>query len=70
MSEYRYTTADLATEFGLSTKTIRRKAEKLNLGIDCEGRAGFRYTEADRAKLIQSMRPAAPVEPRRRRRSA
>ena len=68
MTEYRYTTTDLAAEFGLTTKTIRKKAAKLGLGIDLDGRAGFRYSEADRAKLIESMRPIVDVAPRRRRR--
>lgn len=70
MTEYRYTTTDLAAEFGISTKTLRKKAKRLGLGIDLEGRAGFRYTEADRLKLIDSMRPTAPVAPRRKRRAA
>jgi len=68
VTEYRYTTTDLAAEFGLTTKTIRKKAAKLGLGIDLDGRAGFRYSEADRAKLIESMRPIVDVAPRRRRR--
>ena len=70
MTEFPYSTADLASEFRTAPKTIRKKAAKLNLGIDLEGRAGFRYSEADRLKLIDSMRPAAPVEPRRRRRAS
>lgn len=70
MNEYRHTTADLAAEFGMAPKTVRKKASKLGLGIDLEGRAGFRYSDADRAKLIESMRPAAPVAPRRRKRAA
>jgi len=70
VTEYRYTTTDLAAEFGLTTKTIRKKAAKLGLGIDLDGRAGFRYSETDRAKLIESMRPIVDVAPRRRRRSA
>lgn len=70
MSEYRYSTVDLAVEFGIAPKTIRKKAAKLGLGIDLEGRAGFRYNEDDRKKLIESMRPAAAATPRRRRRTA
>jgi hypothetical protein len=66
MSEYRYRTEDLAAEFGISPKTLRKKATGLRLGINLEGRAGFRYSEADRLKLIESMRPAAPVEKRKR----
>lgn len=70
MTTYPYTTADLAAEFGIAPKTLRKKADRLKLGIDLEGRAGFRYSEADRLALIESMRPAKPVEKRRRRRAA
>ena len=70
MNEYDLTTADLAAEFGLAEKTIRKKAAKLGLGINLDGRAGYRYSNADRAKLIESMRPAPVVEKRRRRRAA
>lgn len=67
---YPYNTADLAAEFGLTRPTIRAKAAKLGIGIDLEGRAGFRYSEADRQKLIDSMKPAPTVQRRRRRRAA
>lgn len=70
MSAYRYTTADLAAEFGMSVKTLRKKARRLGIGIDLEGRAGFRYCDEDRRRLIESMRPDAPVAPRRKRRAA
>ena len=55
MSEYGYTTADLAAEFGIAPKTLRKKARALGIGIDLEGRAGFRYSEEDRRRLIESM---------------
>lgn len=67
MSTYSYTTQDLADEFGISPKTVRARAARLGLGIDLEGRAGFRYSEKDREALIESMRPAPTVKPRRRR---
>lgn len=70
MSEYVYTTADLASEFGVHKNTIRKRAARLGIGIDLEGRAGFRYSEADRQKLIESLRPVAPAAPRKRRRVA
>ena len=70
--EYRYSTADLASEFGVSRKTIRARAKALGIGIDFDGRAGFRYCEADRLRLIDSLKPAealptSPVKPRRTR---
>ena len=68
-SEYPYTTADLAAEFDLEPKTIRRKAAELRIGINRGGRAGFLYSEADRQKFIESMKPEAPT-PRKRRRAA
>lgn len=62
-----YTTADLATEFGISAKTLRKKAAALRIGIDLEGRAGFRYSEADRQKLIDDMRVEQPAPAKRKR---
>ena len=70
MSEFKYTTAALAAEFGVTTKTLRKRAKALGIGIDLEGRAGFRYSESDRQRLIESLRPSAPVAPRRKRRAA
>lgn len=70
MTEHWYSGADLADELGVARKTLRRKASKLGIGIDLEGRAGYRYSEDDRRKLIDSMRPAAPVPSKRRRRVA
>lgn len=69
-TEYRHKTADLAAEFGITTKTLRKKAKRLGLGIDLEGRAGFRYSDADRQRLIESLRPDAPTPKRRKRRAA
>lgn len=55
--EYRYTSKDLADEFGVEVETIRRRLRELGLGLDFGGRAGYRYSEADRAALIESLRP-------------
>jgi hypothetical protein len=68
VTEYHYKTADLAAEFGITAKTLRKKAQRLGLGIDLEGRAGFRYSETDRQRLIESLRPEIPTAPRRKRR--
>ena len=68
--EYRHTTADLCAEFNLGKKALLRKVRALGIGIDRGGSAGLLYSEADRSKLIESMRLAAPVAPRRRRRAA
>ena len=68
--EYRYTTGDLMAEFGLGKKALLRKVRALGIGINLDGSAGFRYSEEDRRKLIESMRIEAPVAARRRRRAA
>lgn len=70
MTEFLYSTAELAAKVGLSRKTTRARAKALGLGIDRQGRAGFAYSEADLQRLIASMRPAEPVARRRKRRAA
>lgn len=70
MTEYRYTTADLASELSAATKTIRKRAKALGLGINLDGRAGYRYSEADRQKLLDSMKPIVAPTPRRKKRAA
>ena len=69
-TEYGYRTDDLAAEFGIAPKTLRKKARALGIGIDLKGTAGFRYSAADRQRLIESMRPPAPVKKSRGRRAA
>lgn len=70
-SDFPYTTASLAKSVGFaSTKTVLRYAKELDLGIDLGGRAGKRYSEADRQKLIAALRPAEPAPKRRKRRAA
>lgn len=70
-SEFPYTTAGLTESVGFtSRKTLLRHAKRLGLGIDLGGRAGKRYSEADRQKLIESLRPVAPTTPKRKRRAA
>ena len=68
--EYPHTTESLAAELRCSKKTIRKRAATLGIGIDLEGRAGFRYSEADRRQLLDSLKPSAPVAKRRKRRAA
>lgn len=72
MNDYTLTTADIAGRLDLERKAVRRRARALNLGINLEGRAGYRYSEADYARLVESMRPTADVpkrQPKRRRAS-
>lgn len=70
MTTYEHTTATLAAEFSIDRKTLRKKARTLGIGIDFGGRAGFRYSDEDRRRLIESLRPADPTKPRRQRRRA
>ena len=71
MTEYPYSTADIAAKMGgASAKTIRKRARALGLGIDLQGRAGYRYSDDDLERLIDSMRPAGADAPKRRRRRA
>lgn len=70
MSEYRHTTASLAAELGITDTTLRKRAKSLGLGINLDGRAGYRYSDADRHRLIESLRPKAEPEKKRRRRRA
>lgn len=64
-SPFPHTTADLAGELQCTTTTVRKRAKALGLGIDLQGRAGFRYSDEDRKRLIESFRPA--VEPAKKR---
>ena len=70
MTEYSHTTESLAAEFAIDRKTLRKKARALGLGISIGGRAGFRYSDDDRRKLIESLRPVAPTKARKQRRRA
>lgn len=65
-----FTTAEVAEELRISTRKVRKQASALGLGIDVGGRAGYRYSDADKLALWESMRPAHPAERRRKRRSA
>ena len=64
------TTGDIAARLRCSRKKVLTEARALGLGMNLRGRAGMRFTEEDYERLVAAMRPAAPVERRRRRRSA
>ena len=69
MNTHPYSTADLAAKVGLkSAKAARKRARDLRLGINLEGRAGYRYSEADLQAFIDSMKPALAVKPRSKKR--
>lgn len=69
MTEYPHTTDDLAAEFRVVPKTVLRWTRDLGIGINLGGRAGYRYSDADRARIVESFKADAPA-PRRRRRAA
>ncbi|MCR1785363.1 hypothetical protein KVF89_22675 [Nocardioides carbamazepini] len=62
-----------AARFRCSPRKVADVAKANNIGMNLKGRAGWRFTAADRARLQLAMRPAPP-EPvqrrRKRRRSA
>lgn len=70
MTDYPYTTADLAARLNVSRKTVLKRVKAIGVGLDFEGRAGLRFSEADYQALVDSMKPAAPVAARRKRRVA
>ena len=65
-----HTAADLATELRCTTRKVTKEATRLGIGINLGGRAGYRFTDEDKQRLLDSMRPSAPVSPRRKRRAA
>jgi Mn-dependent DtxR family transcriptional regulator len=69
-NDYPHTTADLAARLNISRKTVLKRVKALGIGLDFEGRAGLRFSEADYQALVDSMKPSTPVAPRRRRRAA
>jgi hypothetical protein len=71
MTSHPYTSADLAARVGLkSAKTARKRARLLGIGINLDGSAGYRYSEQDLAKFIESMRPVVETPQRKRKRAA
>lgn len=70
MTSYDHTTATLAAEFGVDRKTLRKRARALGLGIDFGGRKGFLYSDEDKRRLIESLRPVPVAKQRKRTRRA
>lgn len=71
MTSHPYSSRDLADKVGLkSAKSARKRARLLGIGIDLEGSAGYRYSEADLAKFVESMRPVVEPAQRKRKRAA
>lgn len=68
-SETLATTFEVAQMFRCSARKVLTEARRISVGANLGGRAGYRFTAADIEALRESMRPAAPVERRRRRAS-
>lgn len=65
-----FTAPEVAEEFRCSAWKVKKVARENGIGVNLDGSAGWRFTEADKQRLWDAMRPkkAAPV--RRRRRAA
>lgn len=64
------TVYEVAEEFRCSARKVSDLARANGIGANLGGRAGWRFTEADKLALWDAMRPVAKVNPRRRRRLA
>lgn len=67
------TTAEVAAELRCGRAKVYALAKEHRIGINLGGRAGWRFTEADKKALREAMRPPAATprqvrRPKRRRR--
>ncbi|WP_109507216.1 hypothetical protein [Nocardioides speluncae] len=62
------TLPEVAKELRCSPRLVSERARKFGIGARLGGTAGWRFTEADVAKLLAAMRPVPAVPVRRRRR--
>lgn len=65
-----FTTAEVAEQLRIGTRKVRKVAASIGAGINVGGTAGYRYTQTDVDAMWDAMRPAQPITPRRKRRSA
>lgn len=65
-----YTTAEVAAQLRMSPKKVREVGRAAGVGFKVGGKSGWRYEPADIEAIKAHMRPTAPVQKRRRRRSA
>lgn len=63
-----FTTAEVAEHLRCGPRKVRKVAKANGLGINLEGKAGYRYTQADVDALWEAMRPQQPVVAKRRKR--
>lgn len=65
-----YTAGEVGKDFRCSSRKVRTAAALYGIGANLGGRAGWRFTEADKDALLKAMTPAKAVVVRRRRRAA
>jgi hypothetical protein len=65
-----FTAPEIAEEFRCSARKIKDVARANDIGVNLDGRAGWRFTEDDKKRLWDAMRPKKAVVVRRRRRAA
>ncbi len=70
MTGATFTAHEVAEEFRCSARKVTAVATANGIGANLGGRAGYRFTEADKLALWEAMRPAPYVAARRRRRSS
>lgn len=64
------TVYEVADEFRCSPRKIAAVAREHGLGANLGGRAGWRFTQADKLAIWDAMRPKKAVAVRRRRRAS
>ena len=64
-----FTIHEVAEEFRCSPRKLSDVARANEIGAQLSGRAGWRFTEADKLALWEAMRPAKQAIVRRRRRA-
>ncbi len=64
------TASDLATEWQVSKRKVTDTATRLGVGANFGGRAGYRFSAADKAAIWEALRPKPLPSARRRRRAA
>lgn len=62
------TAAEVAEELRCSARKVKDTARAHAIGINLGGRAGWRFTAADKRALLDAMRPVRPEEPVKRHR--
>lgn len=65
-----FTAPEVAKDFRCSARKVKDVARANGIGVNLDGRAGWRFTEDDKKRLWDAMRPKKAVVVRRRRRAA